>query len=583
MTVKHKTVLFAYAVIAITALLLFNNLFYSFCWSDEGFYLSTVNRMMTGERLFIDDWSPTQSYEPLLYPLYALFIKIVGSTDGIYLFFRIVTLFFQVLTAVAAYCIFSKKMRRSASLTLALVALIFARACINGPSYYVIGCETYLLGIVALYAFFELHRHRLFLFISGIFFALAVLCNPYLALVYITVSAALLIFSATRKRWKLWLCIWAGTVFVAVIYIAAVLYKTDPVSILKSLKYIFNDPAYGRKPIHTIKRLYKCPRLILFPYVITNLPMIAAYIAVLKKRIALTPKTKPLLFLLNTILLVVNGIVIEKDCGAFIMAFFHYGIFTALLFSPYTLKKSAVEYKRELLYFIIPGLILSYFFCYASDTGFGVCSIGMVVVSGGIASVYIQSFENAFPSEKLSNRLLKYLPLAIIVCGTFFYRVNLTYRDIRLFPHIAFIPSRHPATEKITQGPASGLYTGSIYKRQYDSILHTLERIDTEKGDTIFISQLAPWAYLVDKNLACGAPTTWRLPPSDYRIEPYYEDFAGHRLPDYILFLDKSIRDNDNEISGNEWIIRRLNECGYVQTSVACGILYAAKRKGYAE
>ena len=175
MTVKHKTVLFAYAVIAITALLLFNNLFYSFCWSDEGFYLSTVNRMMTGERLFIDDWSPTQSYEPLLYPLYALFIKIVGSTDGIYLFFRIATLFFQALTAVAAYCIFSKKMRRSASLTLALVALIFARACINGPSYYVIGCETYLLGIVALYAFFELHRHRLFLFISGIFFALAVL------------------------------------------------------------------------------------------------------------------------------------------------------------------------------------------------------------------------------------------------------------------------------------------------------------------------------------------------------------------------------------------------------------------------
>ena len=149
--------------------------------------------------------------------------------------------------------------------------------------------------------------------------------------------------------------------------------------------------------------------------------MIAAYIAVLKKRIALTPKTKPLLFLLNTILLVVNSIVIEKDCGAFIMAFFHYGIFTALLFSPYTLNKAAVEYKRELLYFIIPELILSYFFCYASDTGFGVCSIGMVVVSGGIASVYIQSFENAFSFEKLSNRLLKYLPLAIIVCSTFFY------------------------------------------------------------------------------------------------------------------------------------------------------------------
>ncbi|EID83894.1 hypothetical protein MSI_27500 [Treponema sp. JC4] len=76
------------------------------------FIFLQVHRLFTGDRLLIDDWTPTQFYAPLLYPLYTLFIKITGSTDGAFLFFRFLTLILQFFTSVFVFFYSFKKIMK---------------------------------------------------------------------------------------------------------------------------------------------------------------------------------------------------------------------------------------------------------------------------------------------------------------------------------------------------------------------------------------------------------------------------------------------------------------------------------------
>lgn len=564
----------SYILILIFAALLINNNFYSFNWTDEGFYLSNIHRVFQGDMLFADDWSPTQSYEMLLYPFYTLYLKLNGSTDGVYLFFRILTCLFQALVSFFTYFILSRKWSLSPSFFASLLPLIFSRACINGPSYYVVGFETYLLGLLSLYAFFEIGFSAFFLVFAGVFLALAVLCNPYLVLPYTAISAFLLFFPHTREHWKNFLIIWISTILVAIIYVLTT-FKFDRIGdVIKSIHYIFNDPAYGHTLILTIKRLYKMPRLLLFPYLLTYFPVIIASVIIIRKKITPSEKAKKWLFLLNTILFVAS-ILTNLDCGAATMPFFHYSFFTALIFSDFNIMNLIILNKKEILYFVLPGMLLAYFFCYASDTGFGVCSIGITLADIGMISIYFKSFPNVNSiSGKKITSLIHFIPACFLITVTFYYRVNLTYMDTPLSPHILFIPSAHKDAIKITEGPAKGLYTGSYLKEQYDRVLTTINNIHPKKGESLLISSICPWAHLVIPELRVSSPTTFRVKFNDYRIKPYFEDFESHNFPEYVLLLNNDIfRNNTNEFA-DSWLEEELSRRNYQSEKVSCGTLY---------
>ena len=403
-----------YLVLTATALILINNMFYGFSWTDEGLYLSNVHRFFTGNRPLIDDWTPTQFYEPLLLPLYALFVKLNGGTDGIFLFFRIVTILFQACVSFFAYSVLSKKYDKVPALFASLIPLIFSRACLNGPSYYTIGFETYLLGLFCIFAVLELHYKKLFLFLAGIFFACAVLCNPFLVLPYIAVSAICIFLKKTRSNLKSVSLIWLGTVVTGIAYLIFAFVGNTLHDILTGFFYTYNDPSYKHTAILTIKRLCKMPRLLIFPYILTWLPMVIVTGAIKIKKVSLSQKTKLILHGLNTLVFLANCCY-NKDCGTAVMTFFHFTFFAVLLSSNgrVSLKELFRENLSEILYFILPGMILAYFFCFASDTGFGVCSVGMTVCAIGEIFIYTKYCEkNAF----------KYVPLVILFAFTFFLR-----------------------------------------------------------------------------------------------------------------------------------------------------------------
>ena len=68
MNTKYTKII-PYITLILISIILLSNMFYGFTWTDEGLYLSNVHRFLQGDRPLIDDWTPTQFYTPLLYPL----------------------------------------------------------------------------------------------------------------------------------------------------------------------------------------------------------------------------------------------------------------------------------------------------------------------------------------------------------------------------------------------------------------------------------------------------------------------------------------------------------------------------------
>lgn len=273
------------------------------------------------------------------------------------------------------------------------------------------------------------------------------------------------------------------------------------------------------------------------------------------------------------------------------MAFFHFTIFETILFSDLRPKNFLREYKNELLYFIIPGLILAYFFCFASDTGFGVCAIGMAVAAIGevlILSSILKRLD--FVVSKSLFETTKSLPLLILIAFTLFNRTNLIYRDAKLPPHILFIPQPHTNIEKITEGPVKGIYTTKESKNYYDELLAELRNISKNKNKSdksIFISGAATWAYTAFQNLHSNTPTTWRTFCDDVRLQPYYEEFPKNAFPEYVLLLDSKNPDNEGRYTGKNdedniadtWFFNKIIALDYERTQLPSGILYKSKRK----
>ena len=84
-----------------TALILHCRL--SFCQSDESFYLALAHRLWSGDRLIIDEWHVAQFYSPIILPFYALFRAAVPDGSGVYLYARVLHVFFSVVVSILFY------------------------------------------------------------------------------------------------------------------------------------------------------------------------------------------------------------------------------------------------------------------------------------------------------------------------------------------------------------------------------------------------------------------------------------------------------------------------------------------------
>lgn len=581
MTVKNNNRIYdalALSSLFLFAIILFNNAFYGFGWTDEALYTATVHQMWQGQRPFFDIWEPTQIYEILLYPFHALFLKFSrGSTEGIYLYHRILTIIFQFAAVVFIYFTISKRHNKILCTVFCCSFLMFSRAGLYGPSYYTLVLLCFALSMCMAYRTVILGQSKICLFLTGIFLGFAILCNPYLVLPYVIASVIFVSLPSIRKLCKKYILVWAGTLLVGICYLLFVLNKGELKEFPNALHYFFSSPEYSSKSlVLRIKWLLKFPRLFITPFFYFFPFSVFSLIMIKNNNLRLKLKDSVKFNILYISLLAMNSLMLiffrRGECGLFITGFFYVTVFLYIFYNGFSFSDfSAIykKYKDTFLFFLVPGMCLSFMMCLASDTGFGVFSIGMAVVLFSSLPV----FEDIINSCTIKKTVALIFP-AILLLGTFFIRVNFVYRDDSLPPRMIFIPSVYKdKIQLIDKGPAKGLYTGNKSKTDYDKIYAAVSAIEGKDWETIFISKLCPWAYLVNPKLKMNTPSAWRIKMNDLRLEPYFEEFKNP-LPDYVLIIDENIRDNNSNDFENSWLMKKIISENYQEHKTECGSLF---------
>ncbi len=141
-------VLLGGAVLLLTTYWAWLRLYYGVALTDEAFYAVVTQRFALGDRPYVDEINLRQTAELLTVPLYWLYLKIVGSTDGVILFLRYQYFALQLIVAAFAYRTTRRLSGTSYGLVAAALPLAFMPGAIPATNYNTLGSLLFALGLL---------------------------------------------------------------------------------------------------------------------------------------------------------------------------------------------------------------------------------------------------------------------------------------------------------------------------------------------------------------------------------------------------------------------------------------------------
>lgn len=562
----------SYIVITIVGItILFRN-FFGFDWTDESFYLSMTDRFYRGGIPFTQEWNPAQLLAIILLPLYTAYMKVAGTTEYIYLFFR---MFFLLMSFIISLFTYNSLKKIGYSNIVAVLGsitfLLYSRASIPTLSYYSMSLIMYMAALLLICKTFyhkELSKKGNFVyyFMAGAFFSIAVCANPFLSIVYGLGIIAMILMISNSKIWVVRTIGALGGCFtMATFVIIYILSKASIVQILSNLKNVLNDPEHAKQ-----NYLLEIPRwfnniIKEYHYYTIGILTVVFLIIVYKKMIVrdLNSKTKKNLFYVISIVCMINLIQSIELIGMAYIAITIYGYLIYLL----------TEKRNKLVFncFFIPGIILSIAWKYCSNTGITTMTIGFAITA--IAAIaFISDFlmEIRESIEYNNSKFIKTAPfisffLIYAALGlTFYLRIFHVHRDAPI----------ENLSAKIDVGPAKGLYTTDERKRNYKEIIAALDIINEKSSidDRIFISKLLPWGY-VYSTPQVGALSTWRIPMDSPLAVKYYKQ-NPEMIPEVVFLVNDKygVTNDNNSINGELARYLKLDKYDVIQLN--CGTIF---------
>lgn len=556
----------------------------SFCWSDESLYVANLHRLFLGDSFIRDEYNGCMLSTYIILPLYSVYVWITGGTTGVYLFFRLITLCIQFIVCLDIFFYFCKRDKAFVGLCSSVFILIYTRANISGPSYYSFCFILFTWSVICF-------RRRKYFF-TGILYGLSVIENPYLV-----IAVFYYLFLLITKKIKLKKdvpLLFAGGV-ISVIYFLCLFFHN--ISLSELLEYI---PVWKQSLDAAGINRFVIDFFLSFPIYFGIRKMTLWFLLFIVGIAASGLYFHRKDAIKNKKIVVAVGIVYEFMClllaGLFMYrakntlggAYIALGLWAILQF-PFVIQKLGKVEKSELIDFGMFGLLLAVAFFLASNNGMDAVGIGFALF---MIAVCIEADVIINSCLELKNVFWKICCISIVgslllaaFAMTFFLRIFAVYRDGTL----------NECTERLSGGPAAGLYTTQEHARQYRDVCQTVDQYincdhtQTEK-QTLLVTKLAPWIYLYADTL-CDSPTLWRISLDANNAEVFYSD-ERHELPDYCLVLapeygnfqdnyiatwgeNGDMTPNTNAKSG--WLYDQLQGMEYEKIEVDCGVLYRKK------
>lgn len=517
---------------------------YGFGNWDESFYLTIPYRLLQGDALFADEWHLSQMSSVLLLPFVYAYTAIFKTTTGMLLAFRYIYIAVQALVSIFIYVKLKKYSVFGAAVS-SLSFFLYAPFSINAMSYNSLGIICLTVSCVLLCTGEK--EHKIGYFFSGIFYAAAVLCCPYLAALLPLIVIASLISEAVLSKngaggiteafaFKnvLWLIL--GIAFLAVVFLAFVLSRASVSSIIDALPGIFDDPehkslGFGKKFLNYLICIYEqqkeTSRAL---YILMDALMLVALID--RKR-----KERRIVYLIafSAITIVLAFVLASGD-------YINLVIFplNILALSCFVLFYDDSTIRRLFVSLWIPGMIYSFCLQLSSNQVFYAVSSASAVALVGSLVIIMLAFETAFEEEStVSFRIVILLfatgLFAWQLCNEAYYRYSQVYWEDGISGH----------DYMIEEGFEKGVYVTESKYNKYNNALKMKSEVTakySDKDSILFLSE-ETWLYLVYEEYENPAYSAWLSGVNDSTVERLktYYSLREEKIPDLIYVESKNM------------------------------------------
>lgn len=506
---------------------------FGFANIDESFYLTVPMRLWMGDGLFVHEWNLSQMSSVLLYPFVAGFMEIHGGdVSGILLAFRYLCVAVHTVATVILY----RRLRAWNPIGAAagtLFFLIYSPFGITALSYNSMGIDALALACV-LYCTGEGSKRWRANVISGIFLGCAVLCCPYLLLVYVYFSAAVLFRFFYRKEKRFgqdWLAVTAGAAAAATVFLALVFYRASVGDILNSLEPMLNDPQHVSVGIAQLCMGYfraVCYSAGLLSRTLFIGIALVFVLTLLDRKRKFSPYLLVCNFLLTACLLAVYYKVLD---------FLNFLMFplNVCAFCCWPMAKNGRVSKLFWTVWV-PGMLYSFcIHCASNQALYAITSASTVALIGSVPMIIltVQDVAAGLP-EKCAWRKMICLGAACLLAMQLSTELIIRYRALY------WEAPMYEQTCKIESGPGKGIRVSPAYAQDYlllDKAVTESEAYRNAKS-VLFLSEKT-WLYLLEpKQIA--SYSAWLSGVSEASIErlALYYGLHPDKKPDCIFLPD---------------------------------------------
>ena len=524
---------------------------YGFGGNDEAFYLTVPQRFNMGDALIKDEWHLSQMSGFLLMPFVWLFTTITGSTQGIILAARVLYILFHATVSVVIY----SRIRKYGyvSVFASVLYFIFTPYDIMAMSYNTMGLDFVTLAGVIMGT--ASYKKKLPLIISGVAFAAAVLCCPYLAVAYILYGICVLIHTFIKNKdtkfilkselfaGKTFLFFSIGIFALAAVFLIFALTRVRIKEIIDYLPYLMTDPEHPQIALGTrfgmyFNSIYNCHshfKIALFSYIAMMVIMIID-----RKR-----KYHRSLYLIVTTAIVIF-------CYVLLLPELTYATYNAIMFPLIFIGITSYilcENKPKPLFasLFVLGIIYSFAICFSSNQYFYV--ISMVITSSNIASyVFLAQLLREMKTSQDNIEYAVWVKRGSFLFVAFMIFLQAAFQITVKAEH-CFWESGNTSnlTAQIQNGPAKGIYTNVNNCNTYEQIYSDLQYYKSKPKDKILFLTAKTWCYLA-VDFPYGTLSAWisgENPSSVERLKTYYS-VNPEEIPKYIYIPKDSQWDFTN-------------------------------------